>query len=60
MICLVIDGLTGIKFMWATIDVHAALLVTTIFIIKQQRRVTRWEAAIGTNIGHRTNDGVGR
>ena len=46
--------------MWAIPDGCAALLDTKITTRKQKHEATQWEAARGTNIGLRMNDGVGR
>ena len=51
MIRLGIAVLTGIKLMWSTTAGDSVLIATTRIIIKYQPRVTRWEAARGTNIG---------
>ena len=55
-----IYGITGIKLMWATTSVSAALIISTRIIRKQQHGVKFWESSRETKIGNRTNDGVGR
>ena len=55
-----ISILAGITLMWSTKSGRATLIITTRIIIKQQHGATRWEIAIGTNIRHQTNDGMGR
>ena len=54
-----ITELIDIKLMWAITDGRAALLVSMIFLRKQECGVTQWEVARGENIVRQENDGMG-